>query len=135
MKNAIAKGGLRVFGMSLFLFGVMLLTTGSVTAQTLNWKQSDQAKAALLTAIDGFKADLNQPAGPVLNNAKAHVYYYKTIYSKIDSGLTTEEAVNTGLDFLTSSQTALNGPSNLDVTVDKAMRDLLRDDAVILLTN
>ncbi|MCC6463377.1 MAG: hypothetical protein IT260_23100 [Saprospiraceae bacterium] len=135
MKNAIAKGGLRVFGMSLFLFGVMLLTTGSVTAQTLNWKQSDEAKAALLTAIDGFKADLNQPAGPVLNNAKAHVYYYKTIYSKIDSGLTTEEAVNSGFDFLTSSQTALNGPSNLDVTVDKAMRDLLRDDAVILLTH
>lgn len=135
MKNAIAKGGLRALGMGLFLFGVMLLTTGSVTAQTLNWKTSDAAKISLLTAIDGFKADLNQPAGPVLNNAKAHVYYYKTIYSKIDGGMTTEEAVNTGFDFLTSSQTALNGPSNLDVTVDKAMRDVLRDDAVVLLTN
>ncbi|MCC6460171.1 MAG: hypothetical protein IT260_06855 [Saprospiraceae bacterium] len=135
MKRTFAKQGLMPFMAGLFLFGVMLLTTGSVTAQSLNWKQSDAAKVVLLTAIDGFKADLNQPAGPVLNNAKAHVYYYKTIYSKIDSGLTTEEAVNAGFDFLTSSQTALNGPSNLDVTVDKAMRDLLRDDAVSLLTD
>ncbi|TNE60303.1 MAG: hypothetical protein EP344_07630, partial [Bacteroidetes bacterium] len=87
MKSTSTKRGILPLLSGFFLVGFLLLTGTRAEAQDLNnWLQSDQAKSTLEVEIKAIHADLPNLAGAQLNEAKAHVYYYKSIYLRLNDG-------------------------------------------------
>lgn len=138
MRKAIAKHGLRMFTFGLLLLGALLFSSTRAGAQSqtggYNWKQIDQAMPALVDAMITVKADVaTLPSGPSLNEAKAHLYYYQSIYQSLEAGNAVDNAVFTSLNiFDTSSPTGVG--TGLDVVVTPAYRQVLFQDAVSILT-
>jgi hypothetical protein len=121
------------------LLGALLLSSNRVEAQThlggYNWKQIDQAKPALVAAMIPVKeAVATLPAGPSLDEAKAHLYYYMAIHQSLDAGNAVDYSVFTSLNiFDTTTPTGVG--TGLDVVVTPAYRQVLFQDAVSVLTN
>ncbi len=138
MKKAIAKHGLRMLTAGFLLLGALLLSSNRVEAQAkvggYNWKQIDQAKPALVDALIQVKQDVaTLPAGPSLDEAKAHFYYYMAIHQSLEAGNAVDHSVFTSLNiFDTSSPTGVG--TGLDVVVTPAYRQVLFQDAVSILT-
>lgn len=134
MKRTFAKQRLMTFLASFFLFGVLLLTANRAVAQGSNWMQSDQAKTVLINEVSTIGATLSGLTGQALNDAKSHLYYYKEIYARIDSGMSTEEAALSGLSiFNTGASSFRTNDTTSDVTVTKAFKSQLYNDASNLL--
>lgn len=130
--------GLKSLFMGLLLLGAFLVSSSRVEAQTkiggYNWKPVDQAKPALIDAMTVVKQDVaNLPAGPSLNEAKAHLYYYMSIHASIQSGNTVETAVFTSLNMFPDDP-ATPPADAIDVVVSPAYKQVLFQDAVSILT-
>lgn len=127
-----------------FLFGVLMLTAGRAEAQTVgtpyNWMGSDQARQELEQEVVNLYNQLAalQQGTPNYNNTLAHAYYYRMIRREITQGVAVIIAVDNALevisgdpdgDFQTADSSAFS-----DITVDAALKQQLKNDAIVLLT-
>lgn len=139
MKKVIAKQGLMSLLAGFFLFGFLMLTANRAEAQDANWMQTDQAKQALVTAVNDLHAALPNLQGAQKEDAYRHVSYYKAIFAKVDEGVPTYEAAVSALSIFDAvgagaGFTRAVPPSDVTGPVTKAVLDALFQDAEDLLT-
>lgn len=126
-----------------FLFGVLLLTAGRAEAQTVGtpyeWKGVDDARQALEQEVINLANQLStmQPGTTNYNNKLAHALYYRVIRQQINQGSPVVSAVDSALDVVSGNSNASQAgePNRFsDITVDNALRQQLKSDAIDLLT-
>ncbi|GAB4500059.1 MAG: hypothetical protein OHK0019_37980 [Saprospiraceae bacterium] len=127
-----------------FLFGILLLAAGRVEAQTVStqyeWKGVDEARQSLESAVIGLYDELSalQPGTVNYNNKLSHAVYYRLIRQQINQGNPVVLAVDNALEVVSnsasgSSQATEQGVLS-DITVDAALKQQLKNDAIDLLT-
>lgn len=143
MKRTFAKRGLMSLVAGFFLFGVLLLTAGRAEAQTVGtqyeWKGVDEARQALEQEVINLANQLStmQPGTTNYNNKLAHALYYRVIRQQINQGSPVVSAVDSALDVVSGNSNASQAgePNRFsDITVDNALRQQLKSDAIDLLT-
>lgn len=136
MKRTFANRSLMSLLAGFFLFGFLLLSGNRAEAQTYNWMQSNEAKQVLLTEVNNVYGNLQQmtPGTQAYNDALAHAIYYRMIYRKIDQGDTVEQSAIQALNVFSTTPGVGTGAFVADITVTKALKQTLYNDAVGLLT-
>ncbi len=136
MKRTFANRGLMSVLAGFFLFGFLLLSGNRAEAQTYNWMQSNEAKQVLLSEVNTVYGNLQQltPGTQAYNDALAHAIYYRMIYRKVDQGGAVEQSTIEALNVFSTTPGVATGAFAADVTVTKALKQVLYNDAVGLLT-
>jgi len=133
MKKTFANRSLSLLA-GFFLFGILLLTASRAEAQTYNWKTPLDAQQSLLQAMTVQRTNMaSLPAGPALDNATAHFYYYQSISEKLNEGMFVEKASQVSLEIFrdpSSKGTDNFGPVDLGVYLTKADKNSLFLDAI-----
>ena len=136
MKRTHAKQSFTALLAGFFLFGLMLFGSTDAAAQVNNinykWKQSDEAKSALITETQTITASLPNLSGAALNAAKAHVYYYRSIVNQIITGTEVGQAAISSLTIFDAGH-SVDNTTYQDVSVDQTLKNQLFQDAVNLL--
>lgn len=144
MKRTFAKRGFMSLVAGFFLFGVLMLTTVRAQAQSgatpHNWIGSDQATLKLEQEVTSLYTQLSalQPGTPNYNNKLAHALYYRVIRREVKQGTFVMSAVDTALEFVSNpggSFASADGSGLFDdITVDAALKQQMKNNAINLLT-
>lgn len=144
MKRTFVKRGLMSLVAGFFLFGVLMLTAVSAQAQSgatpYTWKGSDQAVLDLEQEVASLYNQLSslQPGSANYNNKLAHALYYRVIRREVNQGSYVSVAVNTALDIVTNNAGTFSPADGSDmfndITVDAALRQQMKNNAINLLT-
>lgn len=143
MKRTFAKRGLMSLVAGFFLFGVLMLTASRAEAQTAGtpytWMGSDEARQELEVAVVDLynQLALLQPGTPNYNTKLAHAYYYRVIRQQITQGTAVIIAVDSALEIVSGGSDGIKPYDTSvfdDVTIDAALKQQMKNNAVNLLT-